>query len=302
MNATLCCRISLSAFLLLLITSQPSARAQSTGTSTPAPAARAEASADARWDLNIVKGLLRRQDGKTVPASMGNIIDYLRELFPANIVLAPGVGQVNVGDLKLKSIQWEPALDALRVASGNAFVWKKRPDPSAPVVIDPATGVPVVGGAGGDGSDGEALLMLTLDNSGEIPGPKRIVEVFNLGGYLRGQDKEKQEKNLNEIMEIVEVTLRDFDLGRDGIPSLRFKFHSGASLLIVSGSPGEVEVARKVILALPETSSSKAQSPSSDDAARAAFARRYGLNPAPLPMPAIPFNPTAPMPPPAPKQ
>ena len=205
MNAALCCRISLSALLLLLITNQPSARAQSTGTSTPAPAALAEPSAEAGWDLNIVKGVLRRQDGKSVPANMGNIIDYLRELFPANVVLAPGVGQVNVGDLKLKSIQWEPALDALRVASGNAFVWKRRPDPSAAGAIDPATGMPIIGGASMESNGGEALLMLTLDNSGEVPGPRRVVEVFNVGGYLRGQDKEKQEKNLNEIMEIVEV-------------------------------------------------------------------------------------------------
>jgi len=160
----------------------------------------------------------------------------------------------------------------------------------------------VIGGAGGEDSGGEALLMLTLDDSGETPGPRRVVEVFNVSGYLRGLEKEKQEKNLNEIMQIVEVTLRDFDSGRDGNPSLRFRFHSGASLLVVSGSPGEVEVARKVILALPETSSSKAQSPSPEEAARAAFARRYGLNPATFPPGALPANPVAPTAPPAPKQ
>jgi hypothetical protein len=66
---------------------------------------------------------------------------------------------------------------------------------------------------------------------------------------------------------------------KSGRLSLRFKFHSGASLLIVSGLPGEVEVARKVVLALPETSSSKAQSVSVDDATKAVFLRRYGTEP-----------------------
>ena len=95
-----------------------------------------------------MNGVLRRQDGKTVTANLANVIDYLRYLFPANVVLAPGVGQVKVGDLKLASFQWEPALDALKVASGNAFVWKRRTDPNAIGVIDPTTGMPVSRGTG----------------------------------------------------------------------------------------------------------------------------------------------------------
>jgi len=276
MNAGLGCRISLWV-LLLFVTSQLGGKAQNNDTSKAEPVATSEASSDARWDLNIMNGLLRRQDGKTVPATLGNVIDYLRDMFPANLVLAPGVGQVKVGDLKLASFQWEPALDALKVASGNAFVWKRRTDPNAIGVIDPTTGIPVSGGAGGESEGREGLLMLTLDDSGEIPGPRRMVEVFNLGGYLRGQDKDKQDKSLNEITRIIDETLSDFDLGQDRL-SLRFKFHSGASLLVVSGSPGGVDVARKVILALPETSSSKVQPSSNEDAARAAFRRRYGLD------------------------
>jgi hypothetical protein len=280
MNAGFGCRISLSV-LLLLITSHLGVRAQSSGTSTPASAAASKAPIDSRWDLNIVGGSLLRQDGENVQANLANIIDYLRDSFPANIVLAPGVGQVMVGDLKLASFQWEPALDALKVASGNAFVWKRRSDPSAVGAVDPTTGLPALANAALSGeSDGrEGLLMLTLDDSGEVPGPRRVVEVFNLGGYLRGQDKDKQDKSLSEITRFIDETLSDFDRGQDRHSSLRFKFHSGASLLVVSGSPGEVEVARKVILALPETSSSKTQSLGPDDAARAAFLRRYGLNP-----------------------
>ena len=282
MNAGLGCRISLWVFLLLT-TSQLGGKAQnSPGTSKAEPVAASEAPYDTRWDLDIMKGVLRKPDGKTVPANLGNVIDYLRDLFPANLVLAPGVGQVKVGDLKLASFQWEPALDALKVASGNAFVWKRRTDSNAIGVIDPTTGIPVSGGAGAGGeSEGrEGLLMLTLDDSGEIPGPRRMVEVFNLGGYLHGQDKDKQDKSLDEITKFIDETLGDFDLGQDRRLSLRFKFHSGASLLVVSGSPGEVDVARKVILALPETSSSKAQTSSAEDAARAVFRRRYGLDPA----------------------
>ena len=301
MNAGLGNRFSLYV-ALLLVTSQMGVRAQSSGTSTAGLPAAAEAPVDARWDLNIMNGSLRRQDGKTVPATLGNVIDYLRDLFPANIVLAPGVGQVKVGDLKLASFQWEPALDALKVASGNAFVWKRRSDPSAIGWVDPTTGMVVGGGASAEISGPEGLLMLTLDDSGEVPGPRRVVEVFNLGGYLRGQDTDKQDKSLNEITRFIDETLSDFDLGQDRRLSLRFKFHSGASLLVVSGLPGEVDVARKVILALPETSSSKAQSLGPDDAARAAFLRRYGLNPAQQPQPEPPAGVVAPPPPSTPKR
>jgi hypothetical protein len=123
-----------------------------------------------------------------------------------------------------------------------------------------------------------------------------------VGGYLRGQDKDKQDKNLSEIIRFIDETLNDFDLGRDRNSSLRFKFHSGASLLVVSGSPGEVDVARKVILALPETSSSKAQPSSNEDAARARFLQRYGINPAPAPQPAPAADTVVPVAPPTPKR
>jgi hypothetical protein len=290
MNAGLGCRISLCVFLLL-ITSHLGVRAQSGGTSTPTSAAAPAAPPDARWDLNIVNGSLRLQDGKTVPATLGNVVDYMRDMFPANIVLAPGVGQIKVGDLKLASFQWEPALDALKVASGNAFAWQRRSDPAVMGVVDPTTGLPVIARASGEGDKREELLMLTLDESGVGSGPRRIVEVFNLAGYLRGQDKDKQEKSLNEITQIIEETAFDFDPGQERRLSLRFKFHSGASLLIVSGLPGEVEVARKVVLALPETSSSKAQSVSVDDATKAVFLRRYGLNPGNTPQQSQPESP-----------
>jgi hypothetical protein len=301
MNAAVGCRISLCVFLLLA-SNDMDVRAQGSGTTASAPSVASEAPADPRWDLNIANGNLRHHDGKTVPATLGNIIDYLRDLFPANVVLAPGVGQVKVGDLKLASFQWEPALDALKVASGNAFVWKRRSDTTTTGVVDPATGIPVGGGASRESTGREELLMLTLDDSGEVPGPRRVVEVFNLGGYLHGQDKDKQDKSLNEITRFIEETLSDFDLGQDRRLSLRFKFHSGASLLVVNGSPGDVEVARKVILALPETSSSKAQPTSNEDAARASFLRRYGLTPQPPQQPEAPAGVVAPTAPPTPKR
>ena len=121
--------------------------------------------------------------------------------------------------------------------------------------------------------------MLTLDDPVKSLG-QDVGRGLQPWGYLRGQDKDKQDKSLNEITQFIGETLSDFDLGQDRRFSLRFKFHSGASLLVVSGSPGEVDVARKVILALPETSSSKAQTLSVEDATRAMFLRRYGIDPA----------------------
>jgi hypothetical protein len=67
----------------------------------------------------------------------------------------------------------------------------------------------------GKAKDERDFSCFTLDESGVGSGPRRIVEVFNLAGYLRGQDKDKQEKSLNEITQIIEETAIDFDPGQE---------------------------------------------------------------------------------------
>ena len=77
------------------------------------------------WALEISNGLLRH-DNTQVDATLENIINLLRETYPANLAVAPGLSRVKVQDLKLSSFRWEQALEALRVASGGAFRWERK--------------------------------------------------------------------------------------------------------------------------------------------------------------------------------
>src|SRR5262245_36811598 len=63
--------------------------------------------ADSRWALEIANGELRKLDGKTIPATLVNVIDYLRNIYPANLVMAPGIDQIKIPNLKLSLFQWE---------------------------------------------------------------------------------------------------------------------------------------------------------------------------------------------------
>jgi hypothetical protein len=270
---------------VLLATPAAWASAQDAKPAYPSAEAPKEAASGQSWELDIAGGNLLRHDGKKVPATLGVVIGYLRDLYPANVVLAPGVGEIKVMDLKLASFKWETALEALRVASGDAFVWNRRPEnPGAPS-IDPTTGVPVPVVS----SSSDDLLVLTPNEAGPASRSRRVVEVFNLSGYLHGQNPAKVNENLDKIMQAVSETL---SLLHEGSPAEsagpRFKYHQSSALFIVIGSPEEVEVARKIVLALPDTTGSKdpAWQPGMDDA----FRRRYGLPPASVP--------TAPNPPP----
>jgi hypothetical protein len=119
-------------------------------------------------------------------------------------------------------------------------------------------------------------LVLRPDPAGENANPNRVVEVFNLGGYLHSGDRQKIDENLANLQKIIYETIEEFRGPGGKQPSLAMRFHSGASLLVATGTPVEVEVARKVILALPDASASRAQDPRAD---RQAFLRRYGMMP-----------------------
>jgi hypothetical protein len=244
------------------------------------PASNAEAVKDASaphtWELDIAGGVLRRQDGKTAPATLATVIGYLRDIWPANVVLAPGVGEVRVSDLKLSSFQWETALEALRVASGEAFTWTRRPDGAGgPRSIDPTTGQPV-----SPASSESDLYVLTPDPVGPAARSRRVVEVFNLSGYLHGQTAERVSDNLSQIQRIVIDTIEQLHEGAPApVSRPHFQYHAGSSLLVVIGRPEEVEVARKVVLALPDASASRDANPPGP-ALNDQFRRRYGLPPA----------------------
>jgi hypothetical protein len=219
--------------------------------SKPAPTAVA---AERRWELQIAGGRLQKLDGTLSAATLRDVVDYLVELHPANVVLAPTLGSTEIENLKLAGFRWESALEALRIASGNQFVWSVQ---AGPPETDPVTGAPVRV-AHRDETD---LYVLEPDPAGAHRAAGGMVEVFNLAGYLQGKDPAEVPKALQEVEQILSQSLRQVRessgfAGSEPAPSIRF--HERANLLVVVGTGEQIEVARKIILALPGTTPSQA--------------------------------------------
>lgn len=263
---------------LLLLPGLPVTRAGE----NPAPAATRPAA----YDLEINDGMLM-QDGKKTEATLANVVEILRTRFDhANIVLAPGLGRLKVADLKLRGGQLQNELEAIRVASGEKFDIQGPRE--APAVIDPKTGLPLSASpemmAGNSG-----LYTLQAASS---PGSERAVEAFNLEPFLAslrhpaaGEENakdqtEREEHSIDELTRMVTETLEM--LNTDGRPPDQpaFRFHRGASVLVVIGTRESVEVARKIVNALPGMATAqRGESSAANTAAREAFMRRYGLGP-----------------------
>lgn len=260
--------------------------------------------------LDISNGTLHH--GNPVPATLGNVVSALREMWPdSNIAVAPDLAGVRIEDLKLRSVTELPdALDALRVASGYRFEWRRN---SAAGSMNPATGLPVPGAAS---QYSLYVLDLGLDSQGKPLGhARRIVEAFNMSRYLDERirlgkspvDKATFDQMANEclgqIERIIRQTLESLKgdyLTQSDHPD--FQYHPGTGLLIVIGTPEAIDVARKVLTALPgvpappPSEAFALSSPGLDpnqqammeakrQAAREAFSRRYGLRPSNAPTP-----------------
>jgi hypothetical protein len=159
--------------------------------------------------------------------------------------MAPGIEKIRIANLKLRSTQLENELEALRVASGNKFIWSRG--------ISAETSVNSFGRAvAGGGMSTEAKVssetpLFILGPNTQPTESDRNVEVFNLNHYL--QHSEDPDKALDQIHRIVDNTLREMKLDDSEQPA-NFQFHRGASLLIVTGTPETLQVTRKVINAL----------------------------------------------------
>jgi hypothetical protein len=66
----------------------------------PKPALAAPGSQH-RWELLIVDHTLQKANGTVDDATLRNVVEYLVELHPANVVLAPSLGSIEILDLKL---------------------------------------------------------------------------------------------------------------------------------------------------------------------------------------------------------
>jgi hypothetical protein len=208
------------------------------------------------WELRIVDGVLVVKDNARGPATLRQVTDYLVELYPANVVLAPTLANVRIGNLKLAGFRWESALEALRIASGNQFMWSRQ-TPSALMEVDPTTGVPR-SPAGGDEA---ALYVLEPDPAGASHAGGRVVEVFNLAGYLHDKDEDQVAQALKEVELILAESLDQVRAGSgvfEAEPRPSIRFHQRASLLVLVGTAEQVDVARKIILALPGAAPSQA--------------------------------------------
>lgn len=233
--------------------------------------------------LEVTDGILL-SDNQKQPATLSRIADVLRGIYPdVNIVLAPELGQEQVKDLKLRSAQVPEALEALRVASGDAFVWQNglAQGGSLPGPVDPNTGLPI---SPPQGREQSSLYILSRNNSYTPGNPRRMVEVFNLSGYLEQLGKRDEKEiaaSLEKIKMIVSDTLNQVLQGnvhQEDQPS--FQFHPGANLFIVIGPSQAIDVTRKVVDALPGVAGGRAHPARvTDPTTNEAFMRRYGLIP-----------------------
>lgn len=222
------------------------------------------------YELVIANDRLAWAGGST-EATLGGAVDALREMHPnANIVMSPGLSKVKLADLKLRGSRLPEELEALRVASGGKFDWvgpgSPMPNIASPSAIDPATGLPA---AGADPNVGLFVLREPMPT----PETHRMVEAFNLEPYLEwlrtkqdskesSEGREQQiQKSLGEIEEIVMETIAKLKRGEGSAADApSFQFHRGANLLIVIGPAEAVDVARRIVMALPRPQSPAAGS------------------------------------------
>ena len=67
------------------------------------------------------------------------MVELLRERHDgANLVLSPGLPRIKIMNLKLRATSLEQELEALRVASGNKFMWGDGRNPAEEDRHEPA--------------------------------------------------------------------------------------------------------------------------------------------------------------------
>lgn len=214
------------------------------------------------YDLEIADGKLILPAGK-VEATLDNVVDALRDHYPeANIVLAPGLAKLIVADLKLRAGSLLDQLEGLRVATDAKF--EIQPPNMAGSTIDPTTGIPRQGSKPNTG-------LFVLRDPPPIGPRERVVEAFNIGPYLRwmhlqrleGHPKPEAPKDeaddraladdqaLTKLISIIQNTINDFKSNSADVDRPSCQYHPGATLLVVIGNIDSVEIARKIVNALP---------------------------------------------------
>jgi hypothetical protein len=194
-------------------------------------------------------------DRGSAPASMGHAVKVLRELYPnATFAIDPRVADVPVTDLIIRADDPMTDLEALRTSCGGRFSIVHEPNMAS------ASGA----------AEQNPLYSIVYNNATEAKpssGEDRQIECFNLTRYLeREKALNKDETNTNKgqpggfgagthaaeaiarLQEIIQKSIADFD---PSIDQPHFQFYADAQMLIVVGPERAIDVAAKVIQALP---------------------------------------------------
>ena len=173
---------------------------------------------------------LPNEDWKQVgPATVGSAIKALEDIYPqATIAMDPKLADVPLADLKVRASDPAGDLEALRAACGSQFE------------LDASR-------------RGMSLFTLTANGFFEraqaAAARTRQIQVCSLAGYLEQRPKDtKEDSAVDQLQQVINETIGDLD---GTIPQPKFRFHADAKLLVVIGTPQAIDVAAKVINALP---------------------------------------------------
>ena len=157
--------------------------------------------------------------------SVGVAIEMLRENYPQyTYVLAPGISDLPLGELKLRSASLQQLANAIGVV-GNGNV---------NCIADGGTLYVSLG-------TGKSMVMM---------------EAFNIGPFMDSH-RDKPEALDRLLADLPKMILETCDMMKEADPALtqgaysaKFKFYPGAKLFIVVGTPDAIEVADHIIGAL----------------------------------------------------
>ncbi|HVY68618.1 MAG TPA: hypothetical protein VHH73_01745 [Verrucomicrobiae bacterium] len=194
------------------------------GQAQAATAQAAEAPAAPRFTLETHNGNIIEGNKVIAPATVGNILDYLKKKNNSfSLSLGPGVANITVGDMVLQMENF--SIDSICSAIVNCA--------NAPLHTQ---------------SDNGVTLLYTTQQ-------QRQVAVFNLTPYLNPDGKAIEkvvEAKLEMLRGIISRTLEDLNPYGPTDQNVGFQFHSGANLLVVTGSDPTIAVVRQVVAALTQ--------------------------------------------------
>jgi len=230
------------------------------------PAGWRQSLAQHRGGLVITGGRIVLDDGQTQPATLGNVVDVIRHLFPRQNIIFTGDPGLLLNNVTLnwsgKDLrQLDATLEALAASTGSLFTMTKSwpTDNSAYVGESNDTGLVW---------DSTTYVIARAGPKSEPPAPRHVA-TFNLSGLfgpklnvtpephpnpetsaadLLKEHQLKIRAQVNEIETIVMETLSALSPSTKDNPT--FRFHDGANLLIVIGSDDAIDVTHKIVTAM----------------------------------------------------